>query len=394
MKTPWFNITNQAGDVAEILVYDVIGCDVPAAQFVAQLKAITAPTINLHLNSPGGAVFDGFAIYNALKAHPSTINILIDGLAASIASVIACAGDTVSIAANGMMMVHNANGITMGDAGDMQETADLLNKLSANIANAYAEKTGMSAENWRALMDKESWFSADEAKALKLADNILGGGAEAAQPTAVAFAKKHFINIPRALQARWSFDSGSRHNSTPTDTVKERAAAHYDSGKVDKNRYPSKDRYINFVELQASGSLRVAGDTLPMPDLTISGNEIDAKANAMWASNENGCRQRYPGKGALIESFQRQANRAAERNRILPPGGKVVVNSSYRDYLATAPVARPTEMQMESESFEAWKKLTPQAQNAVPGGWFSFRNKWKDRAQAEYRAKIKAMIRN
>lgn len=204
-ERPWFSIVNKADDSADVMIYDVVGWETTAKKFVSDLKAIKAKTINLSLNTPGGSVFDGFAIYNALKDHPACVNVTINGIAASIGSVIAMAGDTIRIAKNGMMMIHNASGFVMGESGDMRKTADLLDKLTAQIAQAYADHTDTTPEQWRGLMDAETWFTAQEAKDAGLVNDILPDKPKAkASAEFVAFAMTNFNRVPESLRAHWS----------------------------------------------------------------------------------------------------------------------------------------------------------------------------------------------
>ena len=154
-KTPgnarqWYSIVNAtAVTPAEIYLYDEIGLwGITAADFVNELSYLDAASIDLHINSPGGDVFDGVAIYNALCNHPATITTYIDGLGASAASFIAQAGSVVNIARNGTMMIHDAEGICIGNCADMQEMADLLDRASNNIADIYAQRS-RTVLQWR-----------------------------------------------------------------------------------------------------------------------------------------------------------------------------------------------------------------------------------------------------
>lgn len=171
--TEWYRIQALASGAAEIAIYDEIGYfGVTARNFIDDLNAVKADTITLRLNSPGGEVFDGVAIYNALAAHPARIEVQIDSLAASIASVIAMAGDTITMSAAAAMMIHDGFAMCVGNAADMQQTAQLLDKTSGNIAEIYAARTGRPAGEWRAAMRAETWYSADEAVAAGLADAV------------------------------------------------------------------------------------------------------------------------------------------------------------------------------------------------------------------------------
>ncbi|WP_433893044.1 head maturation protease, ClpP-related [Streptomyces sp. CA-111067] len=169
----WYSLRNAAG-TAELYVYDEIGYwGTTASGLVAELSQLTGVTqIDVHINSPGGDVFDGLAIMNCLRAHPAAVTTYVDGIAASIASVIAMAGDTVVMGPHSQMMIHEASGLCIGDAGEMRSMADLLDFQSDNIASVYAERAGGTPESWRAAMVAESWYTAEEAVTAGLADEV------------------------------------------------------------------------------------------------------------------------------------------------------------------------------------------------------------------------------
>lgn len=172
----WFSIRNAAdAEEAELLLYDAIGgwFGIYADEFVAQLKQVTAPNLRVRVNSPGGSVWEGIAVANALRAHPATVTVQVDGLAASIASVIAIAGDRLEMAPNSMLMIHEAATGCIGDSADMLKTAEVLDMVSQNIANAYAAKAGNDAAEWRAAMKAETWYLPDDAVKAGLADAAL-----------------------------------------------------------------------------------------------------------------------------------------------------------------------------------------------------------------------------
>lgn len=169
-----YAIHNAAGDEAVVRIYDEIWwLGVNAQDLVGELAEITAPKIRVEINSPGGDVFDGIAIYNALRLHPAQVTTRVDGIAASIASVIAQAGDHRIMVAGSQMMVHNAWGITAGDHADHAETAEILSLQDEIIAGIYASSSGEPADKYRALMEAETWMSAERAVAEGLADEVL-----------------------------------------------------------------------------------------------------------------------------------------------------------------------------------------------------------------------------
>ena len=215
----WFEIINKA-DKAEIWIYEQIGEDfwtgggVTAKSFQKELAGIKASQIDLHINSPGGEVFDGITIYNLIKQHPANVTAHIDGLAASIASVIALAGDTVIMAENALFMIHNPWGFAMGDASEMRKTADLLDKIGGSLVTAYSSKSGKSDDEISALMDSETWMTAQEAKDAGFIDEISEQMDLAACAKFIpAMQKAKFKNIPENL-------SGSKQTPTAREAEK------------------------------------------------------------------------------------------------------------------------------------------------------------------------------
>lgn len=197
----WFEIKAQGeSDQAEVLIYDYIGWGgVTAVDFAKELKAVTAKTITVRLNTPGGDVFDGLAIYNSLKAHGAAIQVRVDGLAASIGSIIAMAGTTITMGESAFMMIHNPWALVIGNAKDMREMADTLDKIGGSLAGVYQSRSKQSADTVAGWMKEETWFTADEAKAAGLAD-VVESGSTAAR-AASQFDLSGYTNVPTALTA-------------------------------------------------------------------------------------------------------------------------------------------------------------------------------------------------
>lgn len=157
------------GERGEIAIYDVIGSNwfdegVTAKQFVKDLKALgKVKAIDVRINSPGGSVFEGYAIYNALKGHAATIDVHIDGMAFSMGSLIAMAGDTITMAPTAMMMVHNPQGGIYGDMDEIIAYADMMQKIAGQMADTYAERSGKPVDEVRDIMANETWFTPEEA---------------------------------------------------------------------------------------------------------------------------------------------------------------------------------------------------------------------------------------
>jgi ATP-dependent protease ClpP protease subunit len=183
---PWYSITAKAaegdddkdapkvdGDVTVIDIYDEIGWfGTTAEDFIRDLRQVDTANIELHLNSPGGDVFDAIAIYNGLRTHKAQVHVLIDSLAASAASFIAMSGDRITAMANAMLMIHDPLGLVIGNAADMRELADLLDKHGDNIASIYAARAGGEVATWRERMLAETWYLADEAYKAGLVDEV------------------------------------------------------------------------------------------------------------------------------------------------------------------------------------------------------------------------------
>ena len=177
-RNDWYRIKNSAGsgDPTLVHIYDEIGYfGVSAQDFVNDLLNVSGD-IELHINSPGGDVFDGLAIYNTLRQRDGLVAVIVDGLAASAASFIVQAADPekLLVARTAQMMIHDGYGLAIGNAADMRELADRLDQASDNIASIYAERTGQPTEHWRELMQAETWYTGPEAVDAGLADFILG----------------------------------------------------------------------------------------------------------------------------------------------------------------------------------------------------------------------------
>lgn len=173
----WYQISGptQAADPTRIQIYGYIGDwweGTDAATLARDIAAMDAEQIEVHLNSPGGLAFDGIAIYNALRQHDATVTVVVDGLAASAASIIAMAGDTVVMSLGAQMMIHDASGLCWGNAAEMRTTAEWLDKLSQSGAEIYAARAGGTADDWRQAMLAESWYTAQEAVDAGLADRV------------------------------------------------------------------------------------------------------------------------------------------------------------------------------------------------------------------------------
>jgi len=173
----WYTLraSSQRG-VVDLMLYGEIGAwGISANQFARDLKALgDVSQINLHVHSPGGDVFEGMAMYNLLRNHPARVEGTVDGLAASMGSVILMASNVIRIPENAMIMVHKPWGIQGGDADEMRRYADLLDKVEDSLVAAYTNKTGKTADEVKELLSAETWMTGAEAVELGFADELVG----------------------------------------------------------------------------------------------------------------------------------------------------------------------------------------------------------------------------
>jgi ATP-dependent protease ClpP protease subunit len=191
----WYTIRATA-DGAELSIHDEIGAyGVSAKDFIAELGKLPGDAaFTLRLNSPGGSVFDAVAIYNALKRHAGPVTVSIDGIAASAASYIAMAGDSVVMPENAFLMIHDPSGLVMGTAADMRAMAEALDKIASALIKGYAAKSGKAEDEVAALMAAETWFTAAEAVEAGFANSM-------SEPVKIAasFDVTRFRNAPPAV---------------------------------------------------------------------------------------------------------------------------------------------------------------------------------------------------
>jgi len=174
MNKNWYNIKAEASSKsADVYIFDEIGTfGLTAQSFIEEIKSYKDTPMSLHINCVGGDVFEGMAIYNVLKKRTARTTVYIEGIAASMGSVIALAGDEVVMAENSLFMIHNAWGGAMGEATEIRKTAALLDKISGEIADIYTKKTNLPYNRVKEMMDEETWLSADEAFNLGFIDSI------------------------------------------------------------------------------------------------------------------------------------------------------------------------------------------------------------------------------
>lgn len=181
----WYNWLNKTEDVAEVAIYDYIGSwGVSASDFLSELNSITAKNLTVRVNSGGGEVSDGLAIYNALARFDGTVSIFVDGMAASAASFICMAASKgrLFMSPHSEMLIHDGQGVCLGPAADMRKMADWLDMTSDNIAGIYARRAGGDVKMWRKAMVEETLYSDQGAVDAGLADAISSDGETVAAP--------------------------------------------------------------------------------------------------------------------------------------------------------------------------------------------------------------------
>ena len=253
----WYQITNRSDSVLEISLHDEIGMwGVSASDFIADLKSHPdAAVINLSIHSPGGSVLDGLAIYNSLMMHPAKVYGQVEGIAASAASFVLMAADTISMPEDAFIMIHNANGGAMGDAEELREMADIIEKLQNSILNIYEKRTMLDRDTIADMMKVETWMSAAEALEMGFADTISEPMKVAAKINAFS---KHFKTMP--------VDNKSEVGNI--ETVKDYENFLRDVGGLSKGLA---------VELTSRAKVVLAGD----PD------DTDDSAKAVYAALDN-----------------------------------------------------------------------------------------------------------
>lgn len=217
MKRNWFEMKKKADDAttAEILIFDEIGKSwwgedtVSAKQFVDDLNALgdDVTNITLRVNSPGGDVFDGVAIHNAVKNHKAKVTAHVDGIAASAASFIVMAADKIVMPSNSFMLIHGASGISWGNADDMRATADDLDRIDKSLTATYVARAGSTTAKVKALMKEDRLMDADEAKTWGFADEVT-------EPVKMA-AHYSMRLLPKAAAERFRAEIGEGQGDTP-----------------------------------------------------------------------------------------------------------------------------------------------------------------------------------
>ncbi len=199
-KQPKFFNASHADDILSLSIYGAVGEDMYgegiSSQTVSNALKTQCKSITVHLNSPGGNAFDGVAIYNLLRASGKPVSVVVEGMAASAASIIAMAGDTITMATGSVMMIHEAMSMAFGNADEMTKMAETLTTVTSGIADIYVARTGIPKAEILQMQNVETWMTADEAVAKGFATDV-----SKAKAVKNEFKLDAFSNVPASLTA-------------------------------------------------------------------------------------------------------------------------------------------------------------------------------------------------
>ncbi|MCW8886760.1 MAG: Clp protease ClpP [Motiliproteus sp.] len=194
----WYSVRNASNGVVDLSIHDEIGLwGVTAKDLITEMNDHQGVReINVSIHSPGGSAFDGLAIYNALKNHPAKVYTRVEGVAASAASIVLMAGDVITMPEDAFVMIHNPWVGIMGDADELRDTADMLDKIRDSLVSIYHKKTGLDEQTLVELLNAESWLNGKDAKDYGFVDVLTESVNVAALSPEFA---KHFASIPKSL---------------------------------------------------------------------------------------------------------------------------------------------------------------------------------------------------
>ena len=373
----WFRIENahvdsenSSDDTTKVYIYDEIGDSwwsesTPASDFIKQLANIDTANIELHLNSPGGDIFDGVAIYNALKAHSAKVTVIVDALAASAASFIAQAGDEVIMTKAATMMIHDGSSFAWGNAADLRSTADLLDKLSNTIAEIYSDRAGNSIEFWRALMVEETWYNSHEAVEAGLADRI---GEDTKEEDDQAAQNRWDLSVfnhagraaaPDPFQVRQRIANLLKENNVGTKTTntqgtgdnqppeedKNSASPEVDPAAADPNEESSDDPTVEGGEVQSPGAV----PNPPTGDQSTTENRNQTISFKVGEQAYNFTPAQAASQLSVLMQFRDETLREARKNFVTNLAAENKILASQIDKLTAY------ALKLDDDGFDAWK---------------------------------------
>ena len=265
MNEKWYNIQNKAGNSADIYIFDEIGTyGVTAQDFISEIKGLKDMPINLRINSLGGDVFDGMAMYNVIKRRDAKTTVYIEGIAASIATIIALGADEVVMAENSLFMIHNAWGGASGEAKDMRKTAETLEKITSELTDIYVKKTGLSYDAVAQMMDEETWLNAEEAYKLRFIDTI---------SDSIKVAAKYDV---------------SKFKNITQEEIKNKLSININNKKMTNELKEWFNSKVEEIVTSVKGEVKVSEDVVEQTTITVNlgdNEEITNKISAFEAKN-------------------------------------------------------------------------------------------------------------
>ena len=299
MKNTWYQITNASGDTpATVYIYSEIGeWGITADAFAREFNAIESDSVDVRINSQGGSVFAGFAIHSILSNSDKSIIVYIDSLAASIASIIALAGDEIHIADKAYFMMHNPSGLVLGESKDMQKTARLLDQLTGTLADIYASKSGKEKDEILKLMEDETWMTGQQAVDAGFADEVFQTAKIAASYDLSAFTHAP-INHFSAPVAGPTIET--KHMETPEN--KQPAPQTFTAAEVEAIKAEVIAKIAEeYNEANEKERLRIQAERQRISDITALGKAHDLANEANEAISESTSAEAF--KDAVIESL-------------------------------------------------------------------------------------------
>lgn len=318
----WFKVIKAEKKPTVVSIYDEIGAyGVSAKNFLSAVREIEDSTINLEINSPGGDVFAGIAMYNGLRALGKTINVKVMGIAASAASLVAMAGDTIEMPENSMMMIHNPWTFAMGDADEMRETADVLDKISVGLVATYAKRTGKSEDEIKQMLAAETWLTAEEA--------VAAGFATTVTDKVEAKAQFDVERLPESVKTAWAKAAAVQSNASGDDPENPDAAPEADGAVTfdEPTLAEQIEQVANAAGLDAYAKLWVADPSIENKDAAVARAAAAREIKALCAR---------AGQEALTDELIR-TNASLKDAR-----AKVFAALSETDEVITAPKAQKT----------------------------------------------------
>ena len=265
MNENWYNITNKAGESADIYIFNEIGdYGITAKDFINDVKDLDKTPINIHINSLGGDVFNGMAIYNILKKRTAKTTVYIEGIAASIATIIALGADEVIMSENSLFMIHNAMSGARGNAHDLREQAVVLDKISMELKGIYLKKVNIGMEELESLLDKETWFTAKEALALGFIDSI---------SDAIKVAAKYDV---------------SKFKNITNEQIKNKLSININNKKMTNELKDWFDNKVGEIVAAVKGDVKVSEDVVNQTEVSVKledNEEIMNKISTFEATN-------------------------------------------------------------------------------------------------------------